>query len=35
MQAADNAADVLQRNLISFELGAYTESETDTASDAK
>ena len=33
MQAADKAADVLQRNLV-VDLGAHTDSETDTASEA-
>ena len=31
---ADNAADVLQRNLV-VDLGAHTDSETDTASEAE
>jgi len=33
-QDADNAADVLQRNLV-VDLGAHTDSETDTASKAE
>jgi len=34
MQDADNAADVLQRNLV-VDLGAHTDSETDTACEAE
>jgi len=34
MQDADNAADVLQLNLV-VDLGAHTDSETDTASEAE
>jgi len=34
MQDADNAADVLKRNLV-VDLGAHTDSETDTASEAE
>ena len=34
MQAADNTADVLQCNLA-IDLGAHTNSETDTASEAE
>ena len=34
MWDADNATDVLQRNLV-VDLGAHTDSETDTASEAE
>ena len=36
MQASDNVADVLQRKLlVVVDLGAHTDSETDTASEAE